>query len=370
MEDVIQTIKRLSSDPQSQFFFKKVEDINKIHIQNTLRTSRYAIDREVYELVREQNGKRIVEDIEQQTFKSLLSQPSLSTRDNSTQFTVSDKGQRFQADLADIKYIRPRAHEPRYVLLIVDVYSQRIYLYGLFTKDRTLDAFQQFIIDSDNVRDKEVQIYIQTDEGTEFLNRRLKNLLSDNGIKLFTTSMNKGHAFFAEQKIRELKKALTKLKSLNKQVSITNMLSTIQTSMNVKHIGYIGLSPKEIERNYPRNKGRDIVRRLYIGKKITEQRDRQRRYHVKKDKRKRKRLHILKVGDLVYIAYGRILKKHYRGALDKSTTGIKPNFDTTKVFVVRRVTMKDGNDYYKLSDTNNNLKIEGRYYRDELYHLN
>ena len=101
--------------------------------KTTLRTSRYAIDREVYELVREQNGKRIVEEIEQRTFKSVLSQPSLSTRDNSTQFAVSDKGQRFQADLADIKYIRPRAHEPRYVLLIVDVcirkgYTSMVYL--------------------------------------------------------------------------------------------------------------------------------------------------------------------------------------------------------------------------------------------------
>ena len=249
------------------------------------------------------------------------------------------------------------------------MYSQRIYLYGLFSKDRTVDAFQQFIIDSDNVRDKEVQIYIQTDEGTEFLNRRLKNVLSENGIKLFTTSMNKGHAFLAEQKIKELKKALTKLKSLNKQKSIANMLSTIETSMNIKHIGYIGLSPNEMEQNYPRNKGRDVVRKLYIGKKFTEQRDKQRRYHVKKDKRKLKRLHPLQVGDLVYIAYGRILKKHYRGPLDKSTTGIKPNFDTTKVFVVRRVTMKDGINYYKLTDTNNNLEIKGRYYRDELYHL-
>ena len=119
--------------------------------------------------------------------------------------------------------------------------------------------------------------------------------------------MNKGHAFLAEQKIRELKKVLTKLKSLNKHVSITNMLSTIETSMNVKYIGYIGLSPNEMERNYPRNKGRDVVRKLYIGKKFTEQRDRQRRYHVKKDKRKRKRLLPLKMGDLVYIAYGLIL---------------------------------------------------------------
>ena len=96
MEDIIRIIKRLSSDPQTQFFLKKVEDINKKHVQTTLRISRYAIDREVYELVREQNGKRIVGEIEERTFKSVLSQPFLSTRDNSTQFAVSDKGQRFK----------------------------------------------------------------------------------------------------------------------------------------------------------------------------------------------------------------------------------------------------------------------------------
>ena len=78
----------------------------------------------------------------------------------------------------------------------------------------------------------------------------------------------------------------------------------------------------------------------------------------------------LEVGDLVYILYGRTLKRRYRGALDKATTGIKPNFDTTKVFVIdSRKDFVDDAYYYKLVDTDTNDRLPGRFYRDELYKL-
>ena len=71
---------------------------------------------------------------------------------------------------------------------------------------------------------------------------------------------------------------------------------------------------------------------------------------------------------MVYIAFGHVLKHRYRGALDKATTGIKPNFYTSKVFVVKsKRIITDDTYYYKLVDTDTNERLHGRFYWDELY---
>ena len=135
------------------------------------------------------------------------------------------------------------------------------------------------------MRDKGVQVYIQTDEGTEFFNRPLLRLFEDNGIHLFTTKMNRGHAFMAEQKIRELKKKMRKLKSLTPKLSIAKTLKTVEANMNITRIGYMGLSPSEIEEEVG-DPARNTLRKLYVGKRITDQRARHNRYNLRKEKRK------------------------------------------------------------------------------------
>ena len=123
------------------------------------------------------------------------------------------------------------------------------------------------------------------------------------------------------------------MKGRQPTMNVAAALQMVQNNMNANLIGYISLSPQEIEREYA-DMTDETIHKLFVGDKITKQRDRQRRYHVQKDKVKKRRLPTLKVGDLVNIAYGRKLKKYYRGALDKATTGVKPNCDTTCVYAV------------------------------------
>ena len=144
MEEIAAILKRLSDDPKSQFYLRSVNEVNKAHVKSSLRRSAYALDREIYNVVKVFE-KPISEPIGKRTGKNLLPRVTLSTRLDDTQFSVSDNGQRFHADLADIRYLHTRAHEARYVLVIVDVYSQRVYLYGLYCKDKTVDAFVQFL---------------------------------------------------------------------------------------------------------------------------------------------------------------------------------------------------------------------------------
>ena len=102
------------------------------------------------------------------------------------------------------------------------------------------------------------------------------------------------------------------MKGRQPTMNIAAALKTVQNNMNASLIGYIGLSPQQIEREYT-DMTDETIRKLFVGDKITKQRDRQRRYQVQKDKVKKRRLPTLKVGDLVYIAYGRKLKKYYPG---------------------------------------------------------
>ena len=212
-------------------------------------------------------GGKIFEPIPDRPFRNVLPRVHLSTKLSDTQFSVSDKDQRFQADLADIGYLRATAHEPKYVLVIVDVYSQRVYLYGLYKKDKTVEAFKQFLDDTEGVRDKDVQIFVQTDEGTEFFNKSLLQLFKNNGIKLFTTAMNRGHTFMAEQKIRELKKEMTKLKSLTPKLSIAKALKTVESNINITRIGYMSLSPTEIQETYA-DPGRNTLKNYIYVKRL------------------------------------------------------------------------------------------------------
>ena len=365
--DLIELLRKLSEDPRSQFFLKEIDDVNKTGVRRNLKTSRYALDKATHSILPKGDVSIPTEKGSKNTV--LLPVQSLSTRINDTQYHVTDKGQRFQADLADIRYLHPRAGESKYCLVVVDLYSQRVYLYGIYKKSLALEAFKRFLEDTKSIRSPDSYTFVQTDEGGEFFNKKLQNMLLEQRVKLFTTKMNRGHAFMAEQKIREGKKRLTKLKHRDPTQRIKRLLSLTERSMNNTHIGYLEVSPLEIEADTG-NEIRDAVKKLYVGKKLTKHKEIHSRYTRKKDANKVKRMKPLSVDNLVWIAYGRMLKKHYRGALDKSTSDKKPNYYTEQVFVVkRRKEYQPGHYYYRLGNADTGERVSGKFYRDELYLL-
>ena len=79
MEEILEVVKRLSADSQSKFFLKDVGDVNKPHVQNTLRRSPYPLDREVDDVVKT-FGDKIVESIVNRPFRNILPRVPLSTK--------------------------------------------------------------------------------------------------------------------------------------------------------------------------------------------------------------------------------------------------------------------------------------------------
>ena len=357
-------ISKLTHDPNSVLYLKDDSDVNKKNIRLQLKKSRYNLDKELYSLI----GTRPLR-ISKYCGTKVLAKPELLTRINTTQLHVNAPFELFQADLADIRAYKPRGGESKYILLIVDVYSQHVYLYGIYNKSKAVEGFKEFIKDIRQFRKKDSEIKLQTDEGGEFFNKNVKSLLSENNIELFTTKMNAGHPFLAEQKIREVKKKFTQLKRREPSTRFTEFIHDIQTSMNNSTIKYMDLTPLEMEVNM-KTKGEQIVKDMYINKHRTMQRERQSKYLRKKDKYTKQILKPLVVGDFVYIAYGRIKKKHYQGVLNKSTTDLKPNFYKDKTYIViKRKKYAPNYYYYYLKDANTNEIVKSRFYRDELFLL-
>ena len=136
-----------------------------------------------------------------------------------------------------------------------------------FTKNliRTLKRFKQFIDDTKKIRDPDTYTLIQSDEGGEFFNEKLQSLHLENRIKLYITKMNHGHSFLSEQKIREVKKRMTKLKKRTRTAAMKEMIKLTEENMNNTRIGYLGLSPLEIEIKVA-SRAHDTIKKLYIGK--------------------------------------------------------------------------------------------------------
>ena len=116
------------------------------------------------------------------------------------------------ADIADIRFFAKSATNLKYCLLIVDLFTSKIYLYPI--KSKKLFNFYEDIL---NKREKDKPLCLQADQ--EFQQNEIKTLNSKHNIKNFSSRIRGEKSFAAEQKIREFKKPLFKRKKIHKSSS-------------------------------------------------------------------------------------------------------------------------------------------------------
>ena len=68
-----------------------------------------------------------------------------------------------------------------------------------------------------------------------------------NNVEMFTSSVRRGKAFAAEQKIRELKTRISKLHAQKLKVSPTKIIGNSILNMDLMKSVKYGMSPEEIE---------------------------------------------------------------------------------------------------------------------------
>ena len=105
---------------------------------------------------------------------------------------------------------------PQYVLVIVDLYSSKVYTYTRKSRKQILQKMKLFY---DEVRSKRKGNRMRLQVDSEFQQAKIKDLNDENNVEMFTSSVRSGKAFAAEQKIRELETRVSKLNAQKLKIS-------------------------------------------------------------------------------------------------------------------------------------------------------
>ena len=136
-----------------------------------------------------------------------------SNVDHSTLYSVGKPFELFLADIADARFLAKSAVDPKYCLLLVDLFSSKVYIYSMKNRSLLAKKLKLFYEDINNKRTGRMRL--QTD--LEFKQNQVLKLNDEFNIEMFHTRLRGGKAFDAEQKIREFKKLLLRGKRLEKQ---------------------------------------------------------------------------------------------------------------------------------------------------------
>ena len=148
------------------------------------------------------------------------------------------------ADVGNLEFLDKSATFPQYVLVIVDLYSSKVYTYSMKSRKQILQKMKLFY---DEVRSKRKGKRMRLQVDNEFQQVKIKHLNDENNVDMFTSSVRGGKAFAAEQKIRELKTRISKLNAQSLKVSPSKIIQNSTLNMNLmKSVKYV-LSPEEIE---------------------------------------------------------------------------------------------------------------------------
>ena len=135
-----------------------------------------------------------------------------SNIDQSTLYSISKPFELLHANIADLRFFAKSAVDPKYCLLVVDLFTSKVYVYAM--KFRTLLAKSLEIFYNDIKSKRSGKIRLQAD--LEFNQNKIKELNKKFDVDMFRTRLRGGKTFAAEQKIRELKKILLRIKRFKK----------------------------------------------------------------------------------------------------------------------------------------------------------
>jgi len=118
---------------------------------------------------------------------------------------VSGVNIQLQADLVDMQQWATQNDGFRYILLAIDCFSRYAYSRPLKTKQGIVvrNAIEEILEEAESHIDRKIK-YLQTDEGKEFYNSHVKEILDKKHIKLFSTK-SPTKAQMVERLIRTLR---------------------------------------------------------------------------------------------------------------------------------------------------------------------
>ena len=139
---------------------------------------------------------------------------------------VGGLGHQWQAGLVDVSKLSKHNRGIKFLLTCIDVFSKKAWVIPLKDKTGTtlLRAFQS-IPDTLPMR-------LQTDKGTEFINRPVQEWLKDNNVHFFTTENDDIKANIVERFNRTLKARIWRYFTKNDTLTYLDILQDIVSTYN------------------------------------------------------------------------------------------------------------------------------------------
>ena len=154
---------------------------------------------------------------------------------------VGGPNQQWQAVLVDMSRLKKSNDGTTFLLTVIDVFSKRAWCIPLKNKSAAslVAAFKQLL------RERS-PITLQTDKGSEFLNRSLQKLLTQYGVHHFSTHNEETKASIVERFNRTLKTRMWRYFTKNQSVRYLDVLQDFVRSYNKTYHRSIGMAPSEV----------------------------------------------------------------------------------------------------------------------------
>ena len=364
--------KKLTDNENSVLF---AADRLNARLLSKLSKSSYDKDQVFYKLFKRLESEPVAEsDNEEVPFYTPFVEQRKDIDRSSALYTVDGPLQFFHADLAYLQFFAKSAVDPKYALLCVDLFSSKVYVYTMRTKNNLPKKMEEFYREIDVKRVQNEKMRLQVD--LEFQQNKIKALNQKYNVEMFSSKNRGGKAYAAEQKIREFKKILfrikTRYKRLKKRLNFAQLIKkAVQNMSNVKSSKY-GFEPEYIERESLKDESFKEHFDFHRLKRVTKDFKRYKRHDIQFDLKRKKRLREpLAIGERVLILASRLKKKDAPGVLYKSTTENRPFFSKKHIYTVRKIVkVNDVFNYWISKEDDINNIIPNRFFREELFALN
>ena len=279
---------------------------------NKLKKSKYETDKTFYWLVNLIDNKSTFNEDKVPTRADYVEKREI---DHSTLYSFDGPFQLLHDDFGNLEFLGKNASFPRYVLVIVDLFSSKVFTYSMKSRKQILQKLRTFYNEVRNKR-KGKQVRLQVDN--EFQQVKINDFNDINNVEMFTNAVRGRKAFAAEQKIRELKTRIARIDAQKLKISPTKIIEMSIANMNLRPSRKYGISPKEIERRALSN---ESFKTIFNMKRMEKNQRLHRRfddYDKKKYSLKKKQLREdLSIGEKVYALAERIKRKSAPGKFYK-----------------------------------------------------
>ena len=353
------TFQKLKLDPSSAAFAEEILD-KKLLLK--LKKSKYATDKNFFNVVNLLDNNVIFDSIDKVNRTDYVEKREI---DHSTLYSFNGPFQLFHADVGNLEFLGKNATFPQYVLILVDLFSSKVYTFPMRSRKQISQRLEQFYDQVESKR-KGKEMKLQVDQESQ--QQKIKDVKKQNNVKMFSTSLRGGKAFAAEQKIRELKTRISKLKGQKLKITPNKIIEISTKNMNIQPSKKYGISPDEVESRALKSEKFRTLYNMHRIEKTGKLNIRMDRYDQKKYSKKRKKLREdLKIDERVYLLAERIRNKSGPGKIYKKTVQNISYFNKETIYTIRKKQLIDGIRYYWVRSPINDLPK--RFLRTQIFAL-